>query len=310
MVGQGLNIEAIRELNKLRVIAVTNYGEVDSADYGVDGVVFSAYMKNSLSGLGAGVKAGSLTENVGKVIKSLDFVGDIVDVAKSTSIGKFIKDHEVLSNVIGQSTDYANKINYNYNYRFKDVDKFSTTFNCELVVKDDFFDDVLLPLWSILHYVLPDETRQFNETELWGSAEEKVEKFGGIVHDAFSNVMEQDALDWLWGKITTVVSEGADMLGGLSIYKKPPQLSDNISHTRILIGDRIVIDNVIITNVKFDLPYLYYEDGVFDKVDVTLTVEGNRQQSLKTYDWIKDLYYVRTSSAGFGGNTLNSIFED
>ncbi len=309
MIGQGVNIEAIRELNKLRVYAITNNGDTDP-NYGKNGEVFSAYMTQSLGQLGGSVEASSLTEDVGNAIKSLGFVGKIVDTVVDTRLGEFIKNHPTLTNVIGQSSNLANKINYNYNYRFSNVSKFSTSFNCELVVKDDVYEDVFFPLWRILKYVLPDETEQLRDTELFGKGKEKVSKVGGMVKDALGNVLEPNALDWLWDKVSTVVGEGEDMLGGLSIYEKPEQLSDNISHSRILIGNRISIDNVIITGVTFKVPYLYYEDGLFDKVDVTLTVEGNRQQSVKTYDWVRTL--VEEYGAGIGNsrnNTLNSQFE-
>jgi hypothetical protein len=135
------------------------------------------------------------------------------------------------------------------------------------------------------------------------------------VKDFTNDFIDQDILDKFWNYVEGLGGEADDMLGGLSFMKKPKQLQSGNLFTRILIGNYIVIDNVIIEGIGFDIPYLFYEGGLFDKVTVTLSVKGNRKMSLKNYDWLRQLSYASeggyyaTSKKKYNKDTLNALFE-
>lgn len=318
MENSGLNIEKIRENNKLRVMAI----DVNNQRIGDD--IFSAYLTSPLGGFGTGIKTPeSLTKQVGEYIKSFGIIGKALE---GTTIGKFkdfLQETPALNGLLGTQFEYSNILNYNYNYRFNDVEEFNHSFTCELVTKDDYITDVIEPLWRLLTYVMPDESPQLTDPNggikavknAEGAVVKAYDKFKEWAQDKFKNVIEEDALNKLWGFVEGMGAEIKDMYGGLSILTKPPQLSKHngttVSHTRLLVGNYVQIDNVIITGVQFDVPYLFYEDGLFDKVGVTISVAGNRKMTLKTHQWINDILmrkradYTEWSST----NTLNSMFE-
>ena len=285
MASKGFNIDEIRELNKLKIYAIKNGGESE--------FVMGAYLTTALGDFEADITVDSLTRQMGETVKGLGVVGSLM---KTTAVS-FIK--EKLSgswgNLLGTGVELTNDINYNFNYRFNGISEFSHTFTCELVVKDDFTKDVINPLWKLIEYVLPDETSQFSETETYKSIEDKTKYSVDLLQDAINNkntnnpFIEQDILDKFFKYVRTVGGEIGDMVGGLSFIKKPKQLQGGMSHTRITIGDYIQIDNVVINSDSFKIPYLLYDGGLFDKVQIKIGVKGNRKMTLKTYEWVRRL---------------------
>lgn len=294
----GLNIESIRNLNKINVYAVKNkiYDTNGKVKEQPSSRIFSAYLTEPLGHFDGGAEVSSITQQIGETLKGLGIVKEIA----GSAVGKFLSNvgSKSYGNLLGTGFDWSNAagINYNFNYRFTgNTSTFSHVFNCELVVKDDFIDDVIYPLWNILSYVMPDESQELENTtqyemfagiatEYFGKAKDKVNSV-----NAENPFIDQDWLEKAWEYIKTLGGEIGDMAGGCSIIMKPKQLQGGMSHTRITIGDFIEIDDVIIESVGFDIPYLLYDGGLFDKVKVSLKVTGNRKMTLKTYDWIKQL---------------------
>ena len=295
MASSGVNIEQIRNLNKIRVYGVFPRNP-ETHEEGGTKRIFEAYMTSPIGQLKAGADVNSLTQQIGNFFKGLGFVGDI---AKS-GLGTFLTDQKNagLLNTIGTATDLANELNYPFHYRYNGTSVFTTTLQCELVVKDDFIDDVVKPLWRLIRYVMPSETQTTGSTSIYKDAEDKVKGFYDFIKNSISDFEKKYINSDLLQKIGRAVDEGIgrvgdtanDILSDISVMKKPPQLTD-YSHTRILIGNYIVIDDVIISDVNFNIPYLLYEGGLFDKVTVTLTLKGTRKMSIKTYDWLKELMW-------------------
>ena len=290
----GLNIEGIRNLNKINIYAVKNknYDTNGKVKNQPSSHIFSAYLTSALGKFGADIGVGSITQEIGEALKGLGFVGDIMN----SGIGKAAAavGHSKYAHLLGAGFDASNAIgiNYNFNHYFKSVSDFKHTFSCELVVKDDFIEDVIQPLWNLLSYVLPDESKELEGTSQFqmiaGGVTEYYNKAKTAVNgkNVENPFIDQEWLDKAWQYIETLGGEIGDMAGGCSIIYKPRQLQGGMSHTRITIGDYIEIDNVIINSVNFSIPYLLYEGGLFDNVKVDIGVTGNRKMTLKTYDWI------------------------
>ena len=297
----GLNVESVRNQNKIKVYAVKNveYDKTTKKRNQPSSLVFSAYLTEPLGMFDAKVTQSSITEQLGKTLMGLGIVGEVM----GSRVGKFAAslmsgERLGLGQLAGTGFDMSNlssSVNYNFNWRFTGINEFSHQFKCMLVVKDDFITDVIEPLWSIIEYVLPDETRPLGDTTLY-------QLLGGAINTGYNkgkdwvnkkNVenpfIEPDQLEKVWKYIETIGGEVDDMAGSVTILKKPKQLQGGMSHTRITVGDYIEIDDVIIESVNFSVPFLFYEGGLFDNVGVTLTVKGNRKMTLKTYDWIKQL---------------------
>lgn len=326
---KGLNLDAIRELNKIKVYAVKNVThEVNLDPYTKESFteteskpLFTAYLTSPLGAFNSQINTDSLTQSMGEFIKQ----SKLVSLAGETMIGGIIQNltnekgkYAAIGNFLGTGTELSSVLNYNFNYRFTGTNEFTHSFQCELVVKDDFFEDVINPLWDLLSYVLPDETSRLEESDVYNAAkawvQDKYSDTKNYLNDKTSNFIEPDALNWIWEKIETYGGTADNMLGGITIMTKPKQLQADNLFTRIVIGNYIVIDNVIIDNVSFNLPYLFYEGGLFDKVTITLNVKGNRKMSLKTYDWLRQLKESR-ESVGDSSNwkrtqkdTLNALY--
>ena len=321
---KGLNIDAIRNLNKIRVYGVKSNETDAGADIAGVSVgikpIFEAYLTSPVGSLKAGVQSDSLTQQVGEYVKKLKPFASIA----TSAIGTFLKDegNKGLMNFVGSAFDLANEINYNYHWRYNGTNEFRHTLQCELVVKDDFIDDVIIPLWSLLEYVMPNETDTMGETAIYQSASEEVKKFYEFLKQSAkewnnkyidSNAVKKltsAAGNFLDEKISRWGSVANDILSSISVMEKPIQLRD-YSHTRILIGDYIVLDDIIIDNVDFNIPYLFYEGGLFDKVTLSLTLKGTRKMSLKTYDWIRGIARNQTfkDRKTLRSIPLNSRFE-
>lgn len=305
---KGLNLDAIRELNKIRIFAVKK----DKLEN-----VMDAYLTSPLGSFSNKVTASSLTQSVGEFLgqsKLASWIGKSV-------VGNVIKDFgqgkSTIGNILGTGLELSNEINYNYNYRFTGTDVFQKTFTCELVMKDDWYKDVINPLWKLLDYVLPNESRQLHETNAYQVTKESAGKLGDKikqgVNDFVKDIFEQDTLDAFWKYMGDLGGTVDNMLGGLSFFKKPKQLHADNLKTRIQVGNYIVIDDVIIDSIGFDIPYLYYENGLFDKVSISLSVIGNRKMSLNTYDWIRGLTTMKHGdlvSEDFGKkkDVLNELY--
>lgn len=311
----GLNINEIRNLNKIKVYPVKNGGVFDTKP------LFEAYLTSPLGNFDATVEASSLTQEIGEAIGGLGIVGKLGLNKLGNWIAKSLKSGTTMGNLLGTGFDMANQINYNFNYRFNNVSSFEHTFNCELVVKDDYIEDLMKPLWNIIEYVMPGESPMASETDLYKEISRYFNEGGAAIRkgvdaaNAQNPFIEPDVLKKFWDYVKDVAGEVGDMAGGLSILSKPKQLGTGMSHTRIMIGDYIEIDNVIITSIGFNVPYLLYEGGMFDKVDITLKVKGNRKMTVKTYDWIRRLARVGTNElSGMDSltsaptQTLNSMF--
>lgn len=315
MIGQGINIDKIRELNKIKVYGVNNDGLINTYIpdvYGIDinetGLIFSAYLTQPIGQLSAKVSSSSLTQDVGNMIKGMGVVGKLANSAITTWLTS-----SPIAGIMGQGVSFTGNLNYNYNYRFTEVDGFSHSFSCELVTKQDYVHDVIKPLFNILAWVMPTETDKTGDREFYKNAKAWIEEYWGKLknwgNDKLSSYVKPELLNKMWQGLGDIGGEVNDMASSLSVYMKPPQLSNGNSHSRIVIGNYIQFDNVIIESVNFTIPHLYYEGGLFDKVDVTLTVKGNRGMSIKTFDWLRDI--KNTADGGFSSyrRSLNYDYE-
>ena len=293
MANNGINIESIRELNKLRIYAYNvstpaNGGSLSEVP-GSTTDVFSAYLTQPIGDFTAGVQVGSLMEEFAKFINGSAVVGKLIGGA--------------VSRVIQQQTNSSLAFNYDYNYQFMGTPQFSKTFKCELVTKDDFYEDVAKPLWRLLEWLVPDETMKLADTanmkEMGAMIVNNVDRNGGKL---FEREWVADIAKFLW-------ETGNEYFGGMTFYQIPKQFNKD-ARLRICIGKWIVIENIILESVTFDLPYLMYEGGLFDRVGLTLNVKGTRNTSIKTYSWIKDIAFQtpNVASATFG-SSLNSQFK-
>lgn len=296
----GLNIDSVRNLNKINIYAVKNKnydtsGKVKKTTKNASSHIFSAYLTKPLGRFDANTQVGSITDEIRKAISGLGIVGDIASSKIGSAILSAAKSN--YGHLLGTGFNWSNAagINYNLNHYFKGTVDFSHQFDCELVIKDDFISDIIIPLWNLLSYVLPDESEPLEKTSVFQLITGGMVKYYNDAKNSINakNVenpfIEQDWLDKAWTYIETLGGEIGDMAGGCTIIMKPKQLQGGMSHTRITIGDYIEIDDVIIESVNFELPYLLYEGGLFDKVNVGIKVKGNRKLTLKTYDWIRRL---------------------
>ena len=307
MKNQGINIDEIRNLNKLKVYSVKNGGESTP--------IFEAYMVSPIGTLKASInKPTSFSKQLSEMAENIPLVGGLMKSKIASAVaGIGQQAFGNWSNVLGQGFEAANELNWNFNYKYAGAtNEFSHTFKCELITKEDVFLDVLFPLWRLLRYVLPDEGDRLDQTELWKAAGETADRAkkefmkAADTYLSSSNNSFTDALKAInnfldengWKEKATkyfkaILGEITDSLGSISQIQKPEQLQGGMSHTRLQIGDYITIDNVIITDVSFDVPYLYFENGLFDRVTVNISVSGNRKLTLKQYDWLKDIVVRR-----------------
>lgn len=318
----GLNIDEIRNLNKLIVYSVKNGGESTP--------IFEAYMKNAIGTLNASVKdPSSFSDQLAHMASNIPIIGGILRSKVAGAVAGVAADFGNLGGLAGQGFEAANEINWNFNYKFNGTEKFSHTFTCELVTKDDYLEDVIKPLWNLLKYVLPSESGRLGETQLWEAGSESAKRFVQLLEGAarksfgeanVNNILENEYVQKIGKYFKTIASEIGDSASTISQINKPEQLRGGMSHTRLRIGDYIIIDDVIITKVDFDIPFLYYEGGLFDNVTVKIDVKGNRKLTLDHYDWIRHLangnlrkYWGREGVEGVRplapkGPTLNSQF--
>lgn len=297
---RGANIESLREINKIKfyrydteTTASTReiYEKVESS------LLLSAYSDKPLKSFNVSCETMSLTDSW---IKSL--FG-----SEAGTFTKIITD-SVLSNISQAAFGYSTKaLQYDYNYMFKGTNTFSQSFDCYLQVTDDFWKDVARPLYRLVRFILPQETKELSETKFIKIVDKEVNKFvndkanGNGAVDTVVNVAK-DVAGWLW-------AQGKHYFGGVAGLKPPPQLNQETA-LKIVIGDFIVIDNVIIDSVDFTLPFLTYEGGLFDRVGLTIKVKGTRNMTIKTYDWLYQISRAKSTSSGsVKKRTLNEQFK-
>ena len=298
MENTGLNINEIRNLNKIRVFGVEPRDAKTHFEKGST-PIFEAYLTSPLGDFKAGSNVNSLTQQIGDFFKGFGIVGSIA----TSAVGSYLTNgsNAGLINTIGSAFELANEINYNFHYRYNGTQEFNKTFQCELVVKDDFIEDIINPLWSLLEYVLPSETQTTGGTDIYQTMEKGVADFYTFLTDSVNGLankyIKSDTVLKLTKSVGSKVDNSIrkvgntanDIASSISGIYKPKQLDGSYSHTRILIGDYIAIDDVVITDVNFNVPYLFYEGGLFDRIGVSLSVKGNRKMTLKTYDWLKNI---------------------
>ena len=284
---KGVNIEALREINKVKfyrydVESTASTREI--YDKGSQSLLFEAYSDKPVGTFSAKCETMSLTDSwVKKLFDNTD--GTLTHIIMDS----------VVSNIAQSAFGFSTKaLQYDYNYMFKGTTSFSHKFTCYLQVVDDFQKDVARPLYNLIRFVLPRETKEISEVEFFKIADEKVTEFvndktdGNGAMGAVVNVAK-DVAGWLW-------AQGKHYFGGVSGLKPPPQL-DQKTALKVVIGDYIVLENVIIDSVDFTLPFLTYEGGLFDRVGLDITIKGTRNMSIKTYDWL-----YRISRLNFGSD--------
>lgn len=301
MARNGVNIESIRELNKVKIYAY----EVSSlADGGAATEVFGTstnilgkdgalYLTQPIGSFTAGVQVGSLMEDFAKWVNGAPFIGKILG--------------GTVSRVIQQQTDSSLAFNFDYNYQFTGTPQFTKTIGCELVTKNDFYEDVAKPLWNLLEWIVPDETIKLADTA-------NMKELGGmIMSNTDANGKKLFEREWIADIAQFLWETSNEYFGGITFFQIPKQFKKD-ARLRICIGEWIIIENIILDSVTFDLPYLMYEDGLFDRVGLSLSIKGTRNTSIKTYDWVKNIAYKRSSANTITAkmqpsSSLNSMFK-
>lgn len=300
MANNGINIDSIRELNKLRIYAYNvstpasggSLTEVLGSTTNILGKDGGLYLTQSVGEFTAGVQVGSLMEQFANWVNSSAF--------GSKAFGS------VVSKVIQQQTDSSLAFNFDYNYQFTGTPQFTKKFNCELVTRNDFYEDVAQPLWRLLEWLVPNETVKLADTadmvELGRMIENNTDRDGKKL---FEREWVSDIAKFLW-------ETSNEYIGGMTFFQIPKQFKQD-ARLRICIGNWIVLENIILDSVTFDLPYLMYADGLFDRVGLTLSLKGTRNTSIKTYDWVRDIAFRNPNKAAVDGikpeSTLNAMFK-
>lgn len=291
MASGGANIESIRELNKIRIYAYNvgtpASGGAVSEIKGTSTEIFSAYLTQSIGSFTAGVQVSSLMEQFAKWVNGAPFIGKALG--------------GVVSKVVQQQTNSSLAFNYDYNYQFTGTPQFTKTFACELVTKNDFYDDVAQPLWNLLQWLVPDEGAKLADTADLVKLGQMIETNTDLEgKKLFEREWIADIAQFLW-------ETANEYFGGITFYQIPKQFNHD-ARLRVCIGNWIVIENIILDSVTFDIPYLMYEDGLFDRVGLTLSLKGTRNTSIRTYDWVKDIANRTHSNPNIPVGTLNSQF--
>lgn len=276
---RGANIEALREINKIKLYRYDNATPASTReiyDKGKKNLLFSAYSKEALGTFTADCQTMSLTD---------EWIGNIL---KGSGEGGFM--HLITNSIVARVAQQAfgvstSALQYDYNYMFKGTSTFSKSFNCYLQTVNDVYEDVINPLYKLIKFVLPDETKELSQTAFVQAADKEMSDFTkhgeseGVI-DSIVNV-GKDIAGWLW-------NQGKFYFGGVSALLAPPQLDQKCA-LKLVVGDYIVLDNIIIEKVDFKLPFLTYEGGLFDHVDITFSIKGTRNMTIKTYKWLKDM---------------------
>ena len=267
----GINTNMFRELNKIYIYSnekdKTNSNNEKEVPLGTERCIFKGYLTQSIGEFVTTINSSSLNDSVYEVFNKVKPIKAIMN-AVNGNVSKLIQ------NTAGVTT----ALNYDKLYQFTGTSTFEKELKCVLVTKDDFFEDVINPLWDLLKFVIPDEGKRFSETQAFREIQRDFDE-GVVKNEDWSFV--NDILKFAW-------DAAKNMLGDPCVFINPLQFHPD-ANIRIRLGNYITIENVIIDKVSFTIPQLMYEDGLFDKVDVSLNIKGKRNISLKTFDWIRKL---------------------
>ena len=289
----GINTNMFRELNKIYIYSnekdKTNSNNEKEVPLGTERCIFSGYLTQSIGEFTTQINSSSLNDSVYEVFNKVKPIGAIMKAVNS-NVGKLIQ------NTAGVTT----ALNYDKLYQFTGTSTFAKELKCVLVTKDDFFEDVINPLWSLLEFIVPDEGKRFSETQAFQEMQKDINE-GVVKNEDWSFV--NDILKFAW-------DAAKNMLGDPCVFINPLQFHPD-ANIRIRLGNYITIENVIIDKISFTIPQLMYEDGLFDKVDVSLSIKGKRNISLKTFDWVKQIKETQVKFNSLSNNqilTLNDQF--
>ena len=286
----GLNINKIRDINKIRIM-------LGGQEF------FSAYSSSGVGNFQTTINTSSVTQQVGKLLT------DHLPLLKGA--WKAIQSDwaQTALGIGGNQSGYASSAGLNYDamYAFTGTNYFQKQIQCYLQVQDDFYEDVARPLYKLLSFCLPSETKAALSDSI-AKTNDKMRDDGFFAEDA-STI--KNFLAWAWETIK-------DYGDSITLFKTPLQFAhsghykmqvmnengtiDEIDVSpdngktifSIMIGKYIKISNVIINSVSFDIPNLLtYEDGLFDRVNITLSLLGTRSMSIQTFDWVRELSSIK-----------------
>lgn len=276
---RGTNIEALREINKIKFYRYDTQHPASTKEKlneGKSTLLFDAYSKEPVGTFEANCETTSLTENWINGFLQGSGEGGLMHILTNSVVSK------ISQQAFGVSTS---ALQYDYNYMFKGTTSFSKNFNCYLHVVDDVYEDVVLKLYNLIKFVLPDELNELSSTSFIKLVDNEINKFAehGDSNNPIQTIVNvgKDIAGSLW-------SHAKFYFGGATVMLAPPQL-DPRTALKVCIGDYIVIENVIIDKVTFTLPFLTYEGGLFDHVDLSISLKGTRNMTIRTYDWLKKM---------------------
>jgi hypothetical protein len=312
----GLNIDTIRKINKVRIM-------LGGREF------FSAYSNQSVGSFSTAIKTSSVTQQVGNFLTSnLPLIKGAWNLYTS-KFGQMAGN--VVGNTAGNAYSVSAGINYDAMYTFTGTDYFTKSIQCYLQVEDDFVEDIAKPLYKLLSFVLPSETDSFVGDIIDSvDAQMKAEGF----YEKGDSLTIKNVLSSVWETMK-------DYGDSLTAFKTPEQFYHSGHYRKrvkkedgtyevvdvfpdngktlfsVMIGNHIKIENVIISKIAFDIPNLLtYEDGLFDRVNITMDLLGTRSMSIQTYDWVRKL----SNAYGSGGiglelkeplkPTLNNMFDN
>lgn len=283
----GLNINKIRDINKIRIM-------LGGREF------FSAYSSQPVGNFQTTINTSSVTQQVGNLLTN--------HLPLVRGAWKAIQNEWVQTLGLGVAANqngFAGNAGLNYDamYAFTGTNFFSKQIQCYLQVKNDFYEDVAQPLYKLLCFCLPSETGEAF-SKVMDNIDNRMQEGGFYAEDA-STI--KNFLAWTWETIK-------DYGDSITLFKTPLQFAHSGHYKTtvigedgnpevidifpdngktlfsIMIGKYIKISNVIINSISFDIPNLLtYEDGLFDRVNITLSLLGTRSMSIKTFDWVREL---------------------
>lgn len=299
----GLNIKNIRNLNKIRIYATKNItkekpsateksnanGSSSTTSTPVkedDEIIqkgvfsFSAYTTQPVGSFQTQINTSSVPKSVAKFLSG-SFVGGLLNNSLATALSQS-----------GGTGGYSTSMNYPYKYSFSGTNTFQKTIQCFLQVENDFYDDIVKPLWKLLNFLLPKESNSVGEKlnirTVNANRNKKQEESARKSTGAQFLEAGFDLADKAWD---VFVQYADDEKNPITFFTIPEQL-DLDTNITVYIGNHIKIKNVIISSITLDIPnVLTYEDGLFDRVNITLQLTGTRDMSLDSYSWINELKY-------------------
>lgn len=280
----GLNIKKLREINKVRIIAKKKGVNIFSESFCTTQPVGSFQTQ---------INTSSVPKSVAKFLSG-SFIGSLLTSSLTTAIGQ-----------AGGFNGYSTAMNYPYKYSFTGTNTFQKTIQCFLQVENDFYDDIIKPLWNLLNFLLP------KESEGMGSALKVRDVKTASDANPQSTAGQFLKSGYELGNVAwdVFLKYADDPDNPITFFKIPEQL-DLDTNITICIGEYIKIENVIISGITLDIPsILLYENGLFDRVNITLQLTGTRDMNLESYNWIGKLhneFTKRQATTKAFGETLQS----